>query len=61
DTAAGERIVPFVQALVPEVDLDSGRIVVADLAGLLTDIVEADDGVGDTSDETAESEATVIP
>ncbi len=33
--AGGETLVPFVQALVPEVDLDAGRLVVADLPGLL--------------------------
>jgi 16S rRNA processing protein RimM len=36
-TVAGPRLVPFVEALVPEVDLPAGRIVVADLPGLLTD------------------------
>jgi 16S rRNA processing protein RimM len=40
DTPAGERIVPFVAALVPVVDVDAGRIVVADLAGLLDDRAE---------------------
>jgi 16S rRNA processing protein RimM len=36
-TSAGPRLVPFVEALVPEVDLAGGRVVVADLPGLLTD------------------------
>ena len=31
-----EALVPFVTALVPEVDLDAGRVVVADRPGLLT-------------------------
>ena len=31
-----EALVPFVTALVPEVDLASGRIVVADRPGLVT-------------------------
>ncbi|HNO39673.1 MAG TPA: ribosome maturation factor RimM [Marmoricola sp.] len=31
----GEVLVPFVQALVPEVDLAAGRIIVRDLPGLL--------------------------
>lgn len=31
-----EALVPFVTALVPEVDLDEGRVVVADRPGLLT-------------------------
>jgi 16S rRNA processing protein RimM len=37
ETAAGTRLVPFVEALVPEVDLAAGRLVVADVPGLLTD------------------------
>jgi len=36
-TAGGPRLVPFVVALVPEVDLAAGRLVVADVPGLLTD------------------------
>lgn len=36
-TASGPRLIPFVEALVPEVDLAAGRLVVADLPGLLTD------------------------
>ena len=36
-TAGGSRLVPFVTALVPEVDLAGGRVVVADLPGLLSD------------------------
>ncbi|MDR1078388.1 MAG: ribosome maturation factor RimM [Propionibacteriaceae bacterium] len=39
-TAAGPRQVPFVAALVPEVDLAQGRLVLADLAGLLDDGAE---------------------
>ena len=37
DTAGGERLVPFVCELVPEVDVDGGRLVVVDLPGLLRD------------------------
>jgi len=40
DTPAGERIVPFVTALVPVVDVDAGRVVIADLVGLLDDGAE---------------------
>jgi len=40
DTATGERSVPFVAALVPLIDLDAGRLVVVELAGLLDDPVE---------------------
>ena len=42
-TASGPRLVPFVEALVPEVDLAGGRLVVADLPGLLTDLDEPDE------------------
>ncbi|MGO1974381.1 MAG: ribosome maturation factor RimM [Propionibacteriaceae bacterium] len=40
DTGAGKRLVPFVAALVPTVDLTGGRVVLADVPGLLTDEVE---------------------
>lgn len=36
-TATGARLVPFVAALVPEVDLAAGTLTVADVAGLLED------------------------
>jgi 16S rRNA processing protein RimM len=36
-TADGPRLVPFVSDLVPEVDLEHGRLTVADRAGLLTE------------------------
>jgi 16S rRNA processing protein RimM len=36
-TEAGERLVPFVAALVPEIDLDAGTLSVADAPGLLSD------------------------
>ncbi len=35
-----DALVPFVKALVPEVDLDAGRLVVADRPGLLTPLPE---------------------
>lgn len=35
DTAKGERLIPFVQALVPEVDLDRGYVLLSDLPGLM--------------------------
>jgi 16S rRNA processing protein RimM len=41
-TAAGARLVPFVAALVPQVDLDAGRVIVVDIAGLLEDREDAD-------------------
>ena len=36
-TSGGERLVPFVEALVPDIDLAAGRITVADVPGLLSD------------------------
>lgn len=38
DTAAGERMVPFVKALVPTVDLEAGYLQLAAVEGLLEDI-----------------------
>jgi len=38
DTPDGERLVPFVSALVPEVDLDVGHVRLADVGGLLEDL-----------------------
>ncbi|MDR0416923.1 MAG: ribosome maturation factor RimM [Propionibacteriaceae bacterium] len=43
-TPAGRRLVPFVKALVPVVDLAAGRLVVADLPGLLDEPAAADGG-----------------
>ena len=37
ETPAGSRLVPFVEALVPIVDLERGSLTVVDLDGLLTD------------------------
>ena len=37
-----EGLVPFVAALVPEVDLDAGRVVVADRPGLVTPLPDED-------------------
>jgi 16S rRNA processing protein RimM len=47
ETAAGTRLVPFVEALVPNVDLDAGRLTVVDVAGLLDDQDASDEGRGD--------------
>ncbi|HMU37113.1 MAG TPA: ribosome maturation factor RimM, partial [Marmoricola sp.] len=35
DSPRGDLLVPFVSALVPEVDLEGGRLIVADRPGLL--------------------------
>ena len=43
ETAAGRRLVPFVEALVPDVDLEAGRLTVVSLTGLLDDQVAADE------------------
>jgi len=37
DGVAGERLVPFVRQLVPDVDLVGGSLTLADLPGLLAD------------------------
>ncbi|HEU5483659.1 MAG TPA: ribosome maturation factor RimM [Microlunatus sp.] len=41
-TASGSRLVPFVEALVPEVDLPGHVVRLADVPGLLTDLEDAD-------------------
>lgn len=38
DTPGGERLVPFVTALVPDVDLGAGHVQLADVGGLLEDL-----------------------
>jgi 16S rRNA processing protein RimM len=43
ETAAGPRLVPFVKALVPDVDLEAGRLTVVNLTGLLDDRDDADE------------------
>ena len=42
-TDKGGRLVPFVAALVPEVDLDAGTVRLADMPGLLVDLEESGD------------------
>jgi 16S rRNA processing protein RimM len=43
ETAAGSRLVPFVEALVPDVDLEAGRLTVVNVSGLLDDRDAADE------------------
>ena len=44
DTPDGrEALVPFVKALVPEVDVAGGRVVVADRPGLVTPLPDEDE------------------
>ncbi len=45
-TPEGTRLVPFVAALVPEVDLATGTLTLADVPGLLADL-ETEDGAAD--------------
>lgn len=42
-TASGPRLVPFVEAIVPIVDLAAGEVRLADVPGLLSDLDDADD------------------
>ncbi|MCW5952904.1 MAG: ribosome maturation factor RimM [Propionibacteriaceae bacterium] len=42
DTPQGERLVPFVTELVPEVDLPGGRVVIDPIPGLLDEVSDAD-------------------
>ena len=42
DTAQGERLVPFVSELVPEVDPAGGRVVIDPIPGLLDEASDAD-------------------
>jgi 16S rRNA processing protein RimM len=46
-TVAGPRLVPFVAALVPAVDLAAGSLTVADLPGLLDDRADTEPPDGD--------------
>jgi 16S rRNA processing protein RimM len=39
-----EVLVPFVEALVPDIDLAAGRVTVADRPGLLTPAIDDDNG-----------------
>jgi 16S rRNA processing protein RimM len=41
-TPGGDRLVPFVTALVPEVDPAGGRVVIAPIPGLLDEVSDAD-------------------
>jgi 16S rRNA processing protein RimM len=43
ETAVGPRLVPFVEALVPDVDLEAGCLTIVDVAGLLDDRDNADE------------------
>jgi len=51
-TATGPRLVPFVTAVVPTVDLAAGEVHLADLPGLLTD-QEDDEPAGPAQQEAA--------
>ncbi len=47
DTPDGPRLVPFVTAVVPTVDLAAGELHLADLPGLLTELADDDDAADD--------------
>lgn len=53
-----EVLVPFVTAIVPEVDIAAGRVVVTPPPGLFEDLPDSDDtDAGDTGDAAARDEA----
>lgn len=56
ETPGGSRLVPFVEALVPEVDLAAGRLVVAEVPGLLTDAEPDEPDEGGEPDGAGEPE-----
>lgn len=49
-TPSGDRLVPFVAALVPEVDPRAGRVVIDPIPGLLSDLPDAQDVVASDED-----------
>ena len=49
----GEVLVPFVKAIVPEVDIAAGRVVVTPPPGLFEDLSGDDDPAGDRDDDPA--------
>lgn len=51
-----EVMVPFVSAIVPEVDVEAGRIVVTPPAGLFEDLAGDDDGDDDRDDRDASAD-----
>ncbi|MGO2659519.1 ribosome maturation factor RimM [Mycetocola reblochoni] len=61
DTASGEVLVPFVRALVPEVDVAGGRIVVTPPAGLFEEVADGADDDADTgTDDGADTDGTDV-
>ncbi|ROR67321.1 16S rRNA processing protein RimM [Agrococcus jenensis] len=58
DIDGTETMVPFVKAIVPEVDLRAGRIVVTPPPGLLEDLETPDEQAEATADEATADEAT---
>ena len=55
---AGEQevMVPFVEAIVPTVDIDGGRVVVTPPAGLFEELPEADDAAEDDAADSTPAE-----
>ncbi len=56
-TDGRDALVPFVAALVPEVDVAAGRLVVADRPGLVAPFPEDDQNEGETEGESTEGTA----
>ncbi|MHA7986884.1 ribosome maturation factor RimM [Rathayibacter sp. CAU 1779] len=59
-TGSGEVLVPFVSAIVPEVDVKSGTVTVTPPIGLFEEIPETDDDADAAADSAAESGETVL-
>lgn len=55
DTGESEVLVPFVQAIVPTVDLAAGTVILTPPPGLFEDLPDADDTPDDTPDGTEDA------
>ncbi|MEV8266318.1 ribosome maturation factor RimM [Microbacterium sp. NPDC076911] len=53
-TSDDEVLVPFVKAIVPEVDVSRGRVILTPPAGLLEDLVDGDDSGSDEPETPAD-------
>ena len=60
-TRTGEVMVPFVQAIVPEVDLAAGTVTVTPPAGLFEELPEAPDEAGEPSESAESAESAEAP
>jgi 16S rRNA processing protein RimM len=57
DTASGEVLVPFVQAIVPKVDIDAGVVVVTPPQGLFEELADDSDEPGEPDGPDAPDES----